>query len=81
MTSQAWIQLGAFFVVLLAAAWPLGKWIAAVAEGRLPRWLAPLRSVERGLYKLAGVDADASMGWKRYALALLAFNAIGVLAV
>ncbi len=81
MTSQAWIQLCAFLGVLLAAAWPMGHWLVAVAEGRLPRWLAPLRSVERGLYKLAGVDAEASMGWKHYALALLAFNALGVLAV
>jgi len=81
MNSQAWIQLVVFLVVLALLAWPMGRWLAAVAEGRLPRWLAPVRSVEHGLYRLAGVDAEASMGWKHYALALLAFNVLGVLAV
>ena len=81
MSSQAWIQLIVFLLVLAMLAWPLGRWLAAVADGRLPRWLAPIRSIENGLYKLAGVDASASMGWKQYALGLLAFNVLGVIAV
>jgi len=81
MNSHAWIQLVVFLVVLALLAWPMGRGLAAVAEGRLPRWLAPVRSVEHDLYRLAGVDAEASMGWKHYALALLAFNVLGVLAV
>jgi K+-transporting ATPase ATPase A chain len=81
MTSQAWIQLVAFLVILAALAWPMGIWLAAVAEGRLPRWLLPLRRLEAGLYRLAGVDGEASMGWKHYALALVAFNVVGVVVV
>ena len=81
MNSQAWIQLVVFLLVLAVVAWPMGKWLAAVADGRLPRWLAPIRGIENGLYKLAGVDAGASMGWKPYALGLLAFNVLGVIAV
>ncbi len=80
MSSQAWIQLVVFLLVLAVIAWPMGQWLAAVADGRLPRWLAPIRSIENGLYKLAGVDAGASMGWKPYALGLLAFNVLGVIA-
>jgi potassium-transporting ATPase potassium-binding subunit len=80
-SSQSWIQLIVYLLVLLAAAWPLGIWLAAVAEGRLPRWLAPFVWVERGLYRLAGVDPSESTGWKRYALAVLAFNVIGVIVV
>ena len=41
MNTQAWILLAAFLGVLLLLAWPLGKWLVAVAEGRLPRWMAP----------------------------------------
>nr|WP_255763436.1 potassium-transporting ATPase subunit KdpA [Pelomonas sp. P7] len=69
----------AFLVVLLALAWPLARWMHAVMDGRV-RWL---RRVERGLLKRAGVDADADaeQGWLRYALGLLVFNALGVLAV
>ena len=81
MTPQAWTQLIAFLAVLLAAAWLMGRWLHAVADGRLPRWLAPLRGVENALYRVAGVDGDASMGWKHYALGILAFNVLGVVVV
>ena len=81
MTSQAWTQLVVFLLVLAVIAWPMGHWLATVAEGRLPRWLAPVRAVERILYKAAGVDANASMGWKPYAVGLLTFSVMGVLAV
>ena len=81
MSTQAWIQLIAFLVILLALAWPMGTWLTAVAEGRLPRWLSPLRRVENSLYRVAGVDAEAGMGWKHYALCLVAFNMLGVVVV
>ena len=81
MSAQAWTLLGVFLVVLVLLAWPLGRWLAAVAEGRLPHGMAPLAAAERGLYRLAGVDAQASMGWKSYALALLCFNGLGFVVV
>jgi potassium-transporting ATPase potassium-binding subunit len=81
MTSQAWIQLLVFLALLFVLAWPLGRWLTAVAQGRLPKVLAPIARIENGLYRLAGVDPSADMGWKAYALALLAFNAVGVIAV
>ncbi|EWS54671.1 MULTISPECIES: potassium-transporting ATPase subunit KdpA [unclassified Methylibium] len=81
MNSQAWIQLAIFLALLMLVAWPLGRWLAAVAEGRLPQALAPFCRVETALYRAAGIDAAVGMGWKAYALALLAFNALGALAV
>jgi len=81
MNEQAWIQLAVFLAVLVLLAWPMGRALAAFGEGRLPRVLAPLARCEAALYRVAGVDASAGMGWKAYALALLAFNAIGVVAV
>lgn len=77
MSASAWMQLGGFLVVLLALAWPLARWIHAVMEGRI----AGLARLEAGLLRLAGVRADAEQGWLRYALGLLLFNALGVLAV
>ncbi len=79
MSSSAWIQLAVFLVVLFALAWPLGRWIHAVMEGRIEG----LRRFERGLLRLAGADADADaeQGWLRYALGLLLFNTLGLLAV
>lgn len=81
MTTQAWILLVVYLGVLAVLAWPLGAWLLAVADGRLPRWMAPFEAVERGLYRLAGVDASTGMGWRRYAVALVVFNVVGVLAV
>ena len=78
MDTSAWSLMGLFLIVLGALAWPLGKWLAAVCEGRLPRWM---HAIEKPLYKLAGVAPDQMMHWRSYALALLAFNAIGAFAV
>ena len=81
MTTQAWGLLATYLAVLLVLAWPLGKWLAAVADGQLPRWMAPFAALEDGLYRLAGVNAQAGMAWRQYAVALLGFNFIGVIAV
>ncbi|MGK6308429.1 potassium-transporting ATPase subunit KdpA [Variovorax sp. DT-64] len=70
--------LGLYLVVLGLLAWPLGCWLAALCEGRLPGWM---QRAEAPLYKLAGVDAGHAMHWRGYALALLAFNAVGALAL
>ncbi|HWK84102.1 MAG TPA: potassium-transporting ATPase subunit KdpA [Caldimonas sp.] len=78
---QSWIQLAVYLLVLLLLAWPLGKWVAAVAEGRLPKWLAPIVWLEKAFYRLAGVDAAESTSWKRYAVAAVAFNVLGVVVV
>ncbi|VTU20792.1 Potassium-transporting ATPase A chain [Variovorax sp. PBS-H4] len=78
MNSTAWTLLGLYLVVLGLLAWPLGRWLAALCEGRVPAWT---QRAEAPLYKLAGVDAGHAMHWRGYALALLAFNAVGALAL
>jgi K+-transporting ATPase ATPase A chain len=78
MASSAWGLLGLFLITLLAAAWPMGIWLARLCGGRLPRWM---HAAEAPLYRLAGTVPETSMRWTQYSLALLAFNALGVLAV
>ncbi len=78
MSTTAWGQLALYLIVLLVLAWPVGRWLAALCAGRLPRWM--LR-VEAPLFRLAGTSAEQSMNWVQYALALLAFNALGMLVV
>ncbi|TDV12219.1 potassium-transporting ATPase subunit KdpA [Paraburkholderia caballeronis] len=69
-----------FIAVLIAIAIPLGRYMAAVFEGRSV--LVKLgRPVENLLYRLAGVDPQAEMSWKHYALAVLLFNLAGALLV
>jgi K+-transporting ATPase ATPase A chain len=78
MSVSAWALLALCLVLLLVLAWPVGRWMAALMEGRLPRWM---QRVEAPLYRLAGTDPAASMHWTGYALALLAFNGVGALFV
>jgi potassium-transporting ATPase potassium-binding subunit len=78
MSLSAWGLLALFLVVLLAASWPLGIWLARLCSGELPRWM---KRIEQPLYRLAGTSADQSMNWSHYALAVLAFNVLGVAAV
>jgi K+-transporting ATPase ATPase A chain len=77
MSAAAWLQLGAFLLVLLALSWPLGRWIHAVMAGRV----AALQRIDSRLLRLAGVRVEAEQGWLAYTLGLLLFNALGVLAV
>ena len=78
MSSASWGLLAVFLGVLLVTSWPLGIWLARISSGRLPGWMQRL---EAPLYRLAGTSADKSMNWWQYALALLAFNAVGLLVV
>jgi K+-transporting ATPase ATPase A chain len=78
MSSSAWGLLAFFLVALLVLAWPVGKFLAALCDERVPRWM---QRVEAPFYKLAGTRPEQSMHWLRYALALLAFNAIGAIFV
>ncbi len=78
MSSSSWGLLALFLAVLLLLSWPLGIWVSRLATGRLPAWM---HKAEAPLYKLAGTSADKSMHWGHYALAVLAFNILGVAAV
>jgi K+-transporting ATPase ATPase A chain len=77
MTSSAWMLLVAFLAVLLLLAWPLARLIDAVMAGRF----ALGRRIEAPLFKLSGIRPEVESGWLRYALGLLVFNGLGVLAV
>jgi potassium-transporting ATPase potassium-binding subunit len=81
MNSQALVQVALYLVLLTALAVPLGAFMADVLEGRRTFLTPVLGGLERLCYRAAGVDAAEEMSWKRYALAMLAFNLVGVLAV
>ena len=81
MDAFAWSNLLLFLALLLAIAWPLGAYIARIADADA-RPLGPVGDViERALYRVCGIDRTQSMGWKSYAVAALVFNVLGVVAV
>ncbi|WP_442497947.1 potassium-transporting ATPase subunit KdpA [Methylobacter sp. sgz302048] len=81
MTTQSLLQVVIYIAVLLALVKPLGAYMARIYQDRpagLNRWLAGLES---RLYRLCGIDAQQDMRWTQYAIALLVFNLLGLLAV
>nr|WP_088503727.1 potassium-transporting ATPase subunit KdpA [Burkholderia ubonensis] len=81
MIGNAWTQVGVFLFVLTFLVKPLGTAIARIALGDLPGPLRRVAVVERAIYRLAGIAPDEEMDWKRYAVALVAFNALGAVAL
>lgn len=77
MTLLGWTQILLLVVLVLATAKPLGAFMATVFDGKR-NFLSPvLGPVERGLYRLAGVDPAREQGWLAYTAAMLVFNAAG----
>jgi len=78
MNANTFAQAALFILVLIALAIPLGRYMTAVLDGT-SRVVRKTQRIERTLYRMAGVNADAEMSWKHYALAVLLFNALGAL--
>lgn len=76
MTQQAILQLALFTGVLLLLAYPLATFITKTMNPT-----TGVTALERGLYRLCGVNHDQEMNWKQYAIAILVFNLLGVLVV
>ncbi len=74
MTVQGWGLILLFVALVAALAKPIGLWLFALYEGRRTPLHAVLGPVERGFYKLAGIDPTVEQSWRRYALHLLIFN-------
>jgi len=79
MTLNAIAQIAVCLTVLLGLVKPLGWYMARVYEGKpcgLDRLLGP---AELALYRLCGIRHANEMDWKTYGIAMLLFNAAGLL--
>jgi potassium-transporting ATPase potassium-binding subunit len=79
MTIIGWLQIALVMGAVLAAAWPLGHYMARVFQGEPTQVSGILGPMERAFYATAGIDARKEQGWLAYTLAMLAFNAAGFL--
>jgi K+-transporting ATPase ATPase A chain len=71
------IQIVLFLSVVLLLTKPLGWYMTRVYENKpcgLDHILGP---VERAIYRLCSINPAIEMGWKRYTVAMLVFNAAG----
>ncbi|MCW6512228.1 potassium-transporting ATPase subunit KdpA [Lichenifustis flavocetrariae] len=78
MTVLGWLQILLVLVAVVAAAIPLGRYIAKVMSGERTFMTPVIAPVERVFYALSGVDAKREQGWRSYTLAMLAFSAAGL---
>ncbi|MBV9061271.1 MAG: potassium-transporting ATPase subunit KdpA, partial [Pseudonocardiales bacterium] len=71
--AAGWLQAGLLVLALALAYRPLGDYLAHIFT-TTRHW-----RVERGIYRLIGVDADADQRWPTYLRSLLAFSVVSVL--
>jgi K+-transporting ATPase ATPase A chain len=72
---------GVFEIVLtlgltIAAAYPIGAYMADVFDNRRTFLTQIIAPIERALYRLAGVDPDIEQKWHEYAIAMVLFGAV-----
>jgi K+-transporting ATPase ATPase A chain len=79
MTANGWLQIGFFFVVLIAVTKPLGVYMARVFAGEKTFLDPVLRPLERLLYRICGVDEKTEMDWKEYTVSMLLFSAVSMI--
>jgi K+-transporting ATPase ATPase A chain len=79
---RTWLfQIAMFLFILTAVAIPFGEYMAKVFAGERT-FLSPiLAPVENFLYKIFGVDIHEDMDWKTFAVNLLLFNLVGLVAL
>ncbi len=74
-TAAGWLQVALLVAALAACYVPLGNYMARIFTSK-EHW-----RVERGIYKLCGIDPEADMRWSVYVRSMLAFSFVSVLFV
>jgi K+-transporting ATPase ATPase A chain len=75
------MQIALYFVLLVLLAKPLGEYMARVYAGERTFLTPALDWLERACLRVLGVRRDEESDWKTYGMGVLAFNALGFLAV
>ncbi len=77
MTVNGWLQIALYCVLLTLLTKPLGGYMTRVFAGERTPLSPVLRPLERGLYRLSGVEETQEQHWITYAIAMLAFTFAG----
>jgi K+-transporting ATPase ATPase A chain len=76
MTTRFWVLLVVYFVLLAAAALPLGHFMKRVFAGENTLSAKVLGPVERAVYRLAQVDPAREHSYQEYAFGLILFSLV-----
>jgi K+-transporting ATPase ATPase A chain len=77
MTFNGWIQIAIYCAIIIAITKPFGGYLARVFSGERTLLSPVLGPLERGFYRLSGVDPNEEQHWTIYAAAMLAFSIVG----
>ncbi|CAN5442854.1 potassium-transporting ATPase subunit KdpA [soil metagenome] len=80
MTANGWFQIAIFFALVLVCAKPLGLYMARVFEREHTFADRIFRPIERLIYRLTGIDETHEMRWTEYAVVMLLFSVVTLLA-
>ena len=75
------LQAFSLFAVAILLARPLGGYMRAVMEGERVFLSPVLRPVERGIYKVLRVDETVEQRWTAYAVSVIVFSFVCILAL
>jgi K+-transporting ATPase ATPase A chain len=73
------LQILVFFSLLTLVAKFLGRYMARVYQGERTMLSPVFAPLENGIYRVTGIDKNAEMNWKQYAVAMLIFNCLGMI--
>jgi len=78
VTTNGWLQIGFYFVALLALTKPLGAYMYRAFETTTRPFPSVLGRLERLCLRLCGVEENHEQTWKGYFGALMLFSVIGI---
>jgi potassium-transporting ATPase potassium-binding subunit len=81
MTLVGWAQIALVLALVLGCSIPLSKLIAEVYAGERSFLSPVIGPVERGFYRLAGVDPSHEQDWFAYTIAMVVFSVAGFLSL
>lgn len=81
MTLNGWLQILFFLALIFAVTKPLGLFMTKVFNHERTFLDPIMRPVERLIYRLTGVDETREMRWSEYAIAMLLFSVVSMLAL
>jgi potassium-transporting ATPase potassium-binding subunit len=81
MTLNGWAQIALYCAIVIALTKPMGLYMHRVFAGERTLLTPVLRPIERGVYRMCGIDETTEQHWMIYAIAMLLFSLAGALSL
>src|SRR2546423_2032710 len=81
MTANGWFQILLFLALVLLVTKPVGIFMTRVFNRERTFMDPVLRPIERLVYRVTGVDEEYEMRWTEYAISMLLFSLVSMIAL